>query len=98
VFIHYSAGDPLSEQRAQRLAALLRDQDFAVVAVRSVPFGIERPSVRYFFDENRPTADRLAQLSSLVLPPAARGRGPTDFTHFNPKPQPGTVEVWLPTG
>jgi hypothetical protein len=100
VFIHYSTVDRVSAERAARLAALLREHDYPVVAIRKVPFQIGQPSVRYFFDENQAAANQLVRLSGLVLPPSLRGTygPPSDFTHFTPKPQPGTVEIWLPSG
>ena len=99
VFIHYSEGSPASAARAAKLARMLADRGFEVVDIRPVPFEIGQPSVRYFFDDNRTAADQVAELSSAL--PQLSGlaqRGPTDFTRYQPKPQPGTLEVWLPTG
>ncbi|HEX2529549.1 MAG TPA: hypothetical protein VHL31_25045 [Geminicoccus sp.] len=100
VFIHYSGVDGVSAERAERLATLLRARNYPLVAIRRVPFQIGQPSVRYFFEENRADANQLVQLSSRILPPYLRGAygRPADFTHFSPKPQPGTLEIWLPTG
>jgi hypothetical protein len=100
VYIHYSTVDRVSGERAARLAALLRENGYPVVAIRKVPFQIGQPSVRYFFEENHAAADQLIRLSGMVLPPDLRGTygAPADFTHFTPRPQPGTLEIWLPTG
>jgi hypothetical protein len=98
VFIHYSAVNSSSRDRAERLATTLRRQGFRVAGIRSVPFQIGEPSVRYFFADNAADADALVELSSHALPRLAglAGRGPTDFTHFSPKPRPGTLEIWIP--
>jgi hypothetical protein len=100
VFIHYSAVNSDSKQRAERLAAVLRGQGFRIAGLRPVPFQIGEPSVRYFFDDNAADATALAELSSSALPRLAglADRGPSDFTHFAPKPQPGTLEIWVPAG
>jgi hypothetical protein len=98
VFIHYSAVNAGSRDRAERLADTLRRQGFRIAGLRSVPFQIGEPSVRYFFPDNAADADALVQLSSNTLPRLAglADQGPTDFTHFSPKPQPGTLEIWIP--
>jgi hypothetical protein len=96
VFIHYSAVNDGSRDRAERLADTLRRQGFRIAGIRSVPFQIGEPSVRYFFADNAADADALVQLSSNALPRLAGLAGPSDFTHFSPKPQPGTLEIWIP--
>jgi len=99
VFIHYSALDDGAGARAQVLAQLVRDQGFEVTGMRAVPFQIGEPSVRYFFPDNAGDADALVEASRRIPQMAELARsGPTDFTHFQPKPQPGTLEIWLPAG
>jgi hypothetical protein len=96
VFIHHVA-----EQRdgavAERLAEYLRGQGFTVADIRTVDFGIGKPSVRYFFARDRAASQRLVEAlgrfegGASLAPDRA-----SDFTHFVPKPRPGSVEVWLP--
>ena len=97
VFIHYSQSDPGAVGQAEQLARLLTAQGVAVAGVRTVPFPIGKASVRYFFSGNRSVAQQVARLGS-VLPALENLPGPTDFTRYRPQPQPGTLEVWLPSG
>jgi hypothetical protein len=97
VFIHHVA-DQRDGASAQQLAEYLRGQGFTVADTRSVDFGIGKPSVRYFFARDRAASQRLVEElgqfstgGASLAPDRA-----SDFTHFVPKPRPGSVEVWLP--
>jgi hypothetical protein len=97
VFIHHVA-DQRDGALAQQLAEYLRGQGFTVADIRSVDFGIAKPSVRYFFARDRAASQRLVEElgrfsagGASLAPDRA-----SDFTHFVPKPRPGSVEVWLP--
>jgi hypothetical protein len=97
VFIHHVA-DQRDGASAERLADYLRTQGFTVADIRTVDFGIGKPSVRYFFARDRAASQRLvealgrfAEAGTPLAPDHA-----SDFTHFVPKPRPGSVEVWLP--
>ena len=98
VFIHHFAGSGGDAALAQRLAEHLRGQGFTVADIRPVDFSIGKPSVRYFFGDDRIASERLvAELGRFL----EEGTSPapdhaSDFTHFVPKPRPGNVEVWLP--
>lgn len=96
IVIHYPAhrGDVVP---AIKLAALLQIRGFRVAGIRPVDVEVERPSVRYFFAKDRARSERLVDTMSVLLPNQAPGEA-TDFSHFSPKPSPGTVEVWLPAG
>jgi hypothetical protein len=97
VFIHHVA-DQRDGASAQQLAEYLRGQGFTVADIRSVDFGITKPSVRYFFARDRAASQRLVE----ELGRFSAGRASlapdraSDFTHFVPKPRPGSLEVWLP--
>jgi len=98
VFIHHVADRGGDAALAQRLANHLRGQGFAVADIRPVDFSIRKPSVRYFFDDDRSASERLVDELGRFFEEAAL-RTPdhaSDFTHFVPKPRPGNVEVWLP--
>jgi hypothetical protein len=97
VFIHHAA-DQRDGALAQRLAEYLRGQGFTVADIRSVDFGIAKPSVRYFFARDRAASQRLVEeLGRFSAGGASRGPDhASDFTHFVPKPRPGSLEVWLP--
>jgi hypothetical protein len=98
IFIHHVADHAGGAALAQRLADYLRGQGFTVADIRPVDFRIGKPSVRYFFARDRAASQRLVEelgrfsggRTSLAPDQAS------DFTHFLPKPRPGSVEVWLP--
>ena len=97
VFIHHVA-DQRDGALAQRLADYLRGQGFTVADIRPVDFSIGKPSVRYFFARDRAASQRLVEeLGGFAAGGASLGPDhASDFTHFVPKPRPGSVEVWLP--
>jgi hypothetical protein len=97
VFIHHS-DSPADTEPALQLAAYLQAQGFEVAGVRTVGAAIERPSVRYFFDHDRPGSRRLVEAigSFFAGAPDLAPETASDFSHFSPKPRLGNVEVWLP--
>jgi len=98
VFIHHVADHYGDATLAQRLADHLRRKGFTVADIRPVGVRVEKPSVRYFFEDDRSASERLVDELGGFLEDAA-SRAPdhaSDFTHFVPKPRPGNVEVWLP--
>jgi hypothetical protein len=97
VFIHHFAGSSSDAALAGRLADHLRGQGFTVADIRTVDFSIGKPSVRYFFEEDRNASERLVdELGQFMEQAGARVPDQaSDFTHFTPKPRPGNVEVWL---
>jgi hypothetical protein len=80
---------------AIRLAALLQTRGFPIVDIRLVEVEVEQPSVRYFFPGDRAESRRLVEVIDTLVPQQAPDTA-TDFSHFSPKPRPGTVELWLP--
>lgn len=94
IFIHYPAhhDDALP---AIRLAALLQTRGFPIADIRLVESEIEQPSVRYFFPADRAVGRGLVDVIGTLDPHLAPDKA-TDFSHFSPKPRPGTVELWLP--
>jgi hypothetical protein len=92
VFIHHAAGSGPGAAAAQSFAEDLRRAGFTVAGIRPVPFAIRAGSVRYYFDHDRAAARALAADYG-----GAEGRPlpPQDFSHYEPKPSPGTVEVWI---
>jgi hypothetical protein len=98
VFIHHAANSHGGAALAQQVADHLRRQGFIVADIRPVDFIIGKPSVRYFFDDDRSASERLVdELSRFFEETGSRAPDQaSDFTHFEPKPRPGNVEVWLP--
>ena len=96
VFIHHRAGIR-NALPAIQLAAYLQEHGFAVTDIRAVDSQIEQPSVRYFFEGDRPDSRRLVEAIAAFFAKAP-GRAPeaVDFSHLSPKPQRGNLEVWLP--
>jgi hypothetical protein len=97
VFIHHFASSDGDAAQAQLLAEHLRRQGFTVADIRPVDFSIGKPSVRYFFEDDRSASEQLVdELGRFLEETGARAPDrASDFTHFTPKPRPGNVEVWL---
>jgi hypothetical protein len=99
VFIHHTASDRTSAALAGQLADQLRREGYPVVATRQVRFRVTAPGVRYFFPADREAAGRLLRASTRFVAPR-NGRAPAtpgDFTHVEPKPRAGTLEIWIPS-
>ena len=99
LFIHYGAAETRDAATATRLAEYLRRRGFEVAGIRPVDFLIERPGVRFFFERDHAESERLLEDLGWFFRGQAR-QAPeqaSDFTHYTPKPQPGTIEIWLPT-
>lgn len=58
----------------------------SIASIKSVGVNIKTRNVRYFHSADRSEAERLA---------AEYGAQARSFTWFEPKPKPGTVELWL---
>jgi hypothetical protein len=98
IFIHHVKGRSRDAALAQRLADRLRSQGFTVADIRPVDFAIGKPSVRYFFEQDHDGSERLVEALGRYFKraPFLAPEHASDFTHFEPKPRPGNVEVWLP--
>ena len=98
LFIHYGAAQVGDAATATRLAEYLRRRGFEVAAIRPVEFVIERPGVRFFFARDQAESERLIEDLGWFFRGVSRRapEQPSDFTHYTPKPNPGTVEIWLP--
>jgi hypothetical protein len=90
VVVHYSGS---GREAAQRLARQLQEKGY-VVDVRPVDVRIARPSVRYYFPDDRDATVALAASLEQSLEGGANPRV-LDLSHQRRKPRPGTVEVWI---
>ena len=92
VFVHYAAtaGAPAT---AMHLVRHLKAQGF-VVEAREVDFAIASASIRYFFAADRDAAEALSSSLEGQVP---GGEAPpvVDFTHYEPKPHEGHLELWI---
>jgi hypothetical protein len=98
VFIEHSA-DEQSAAQAAELATFLKNLGFPVAAVRGVGFKIHRPSVRFYFERDRPGTEALLEAIRDFFA-SAPGQAPDhaiDLTHSGRKPETDDVEVWLAT-
>jgi hypothetical protein len=97
VVIHYGAGGESVEVAAQ-LAEQLRASGYGRVEIWPVTFDVATASIRYFYRDDRPGAERLVRAIAPFL--SWHGRAPPStpigFTDFRPLPRPGTLEIWLP--
>jgi hypothetical protein len=93
VFVHYAATAAGGPATAMHLVRHLKAQGFAVEA-REVDFPIASYSIRYFFAADRDAAEVLsASLEGQV--PGGGAPPVVDFTHSEPKPQEGHLELWI---
>jgi hypothetical protein len=97
VVVHHG-NDRESRAVAEQLGSQLLSADFGAVEVRAVTFAITTASVRYFFDQDRAGAERLATAIGPFLSWHGRAAPGTaiGFTDFRPLPRQGTIEIWLP--
>ena len=71
---------------AEAIASDTEARGHELTRIRQVNLSISEPNVRYFYDEDRAEAERLAE---------AYGAEVKDFTWFRPAPERGTTEIWL---
>ncbi len=74
------------EKMAEDIAADVQRNGHELVRVRDVEYSISERNVRYFHEQDRPAATRMAERYDAEL---------RDFTWFRPKPVEGTAELWL---
>lgn len=93
VSVNYAASAAGGPALAMHLVRHLKAQGFAVEA-REVDFAIASASIRYFFDADRDAAEALSSSLAGQIP---GGEAPpvVDFTHYEPKPQEGHLELWI---
>ena len=75
--------DPSSAEKIARDAQAL---GHSLNRIRPVGVNIREPNVRFFHNDDRPAATRLARSYGVEV---------KDFTWFRPSPEKGTAEVWL---
>jgi len=90
VVVHYSGNEA---EAAQRLAKHLAEKGYEV-AIRPVNVQIGRPSVRYYFADDRAATVELAASVEQSLDGRTNPRV-LDLSHQRSKPRPGTLEVWI---
>ncbi|HMR29621.1 MAG TPA: hypothetical protein PKA13_16935 [Geminicoccaceae bacterium] len=90
VVVHYSGTEV---EAAQRLARHLAEKGYEV-AIRPVKVQIARPSVRYYFADDRAATVELAASVEQSLDGRTNPRV-LDLSHHRSKPRPGTLEVWI---
>ena len=101
VFVHYSTRSERGREIAAATARHLEAVGYQVADIRTVGFDVASARVRYFFDGDRPAAQRLTADLRTYLAAAAPGQPRVDlqsYTTFKPLPSPGNIEVWIPSG
>lgn len=89
VILHHRAGSYAAAEAAGSMAAQVRDAGFELSETRAVTATPSQRVVRYFHSEDAPAAARLAGR-------LGRGWALQDFRSYEPLPQSGLLEVWLP--
>jgi hypothetical protein len=101
VFVHYSTTAADGAADARRLSHYLRTRGFDVADIRAVSYPIAVPRVRFFFAADATAARRLTGALAeyrLGSPHEQSAIRLQDYLHYRPLPQPGNIEVWLPSG
>lgn len=88
IVLHHRANSPAATEAAAELARSLRASGLDVQGLRPSAFVPSTPVLRFFHEEDRATAARLA----ARLGP---GWAIQDFRAYLPQPAPRTLEVWL---
>ncbi len=88
VFVHAAVSAEASEIEAAR-ATVAGATGYATQTTPPFDFKISQTQVRYFHEADRDAAAAVAEATSARL---------RSFLNFDPKPEPGTVELWLAGG
>lgn len=100
IFVHYCRSAAGGRKLAAEAALYVQNRGYEIADIREVAYDVSQPRVRYFFAEDRPSAERIARLFDAYLRSLTSERSPArvqDYTHFRPLPARGNIEVWLPT-
>ncbi|EWY39293.1 hypothetical protein N825_07830 [Skermanella stibiiresistens SB22] len=97
LFVHHVVGASWASQ-ATAVVGALQTGGLTVIDTRQVQGNISTGNVRFFFEEDRDAATRLAELLGGLYGErfGAREFRLIDFTHYSPKPRQRTLEIWLP--
>jgi hypothetical protein len=87
VYLHHGAADPAVAARAAEVAAALRGRGATVELIDNGGLAVSADRLRFFLPADAPAARLLAAaVPSLAV---------QDFSHYEPRPAPGTLELWL---
>jgi hypothetical protein len=87
VYLHHGAADPAVAARAAEVAAALRRRGATVELIDSGGLAVSADRLRFFL----PADAAAARLLAAAVPSLAV----QDFSHYEPRPAPGTLELWL---
>jgi hypothetical protein len=98
VVIHHTAARAVDAMLANKLAQRLERQGFKVADIRPVRAHMPGGTVRYYFPQDREVGRvLLANLGQVLDDDAGTAERLQDYTNHRPKPEAGTLDVWLPT-
>jgi hypothetical protein len=87
VYLHHGAADPTVAARAAEVAAALRRRGATVELIDNGGLAVSADRLRFFLPADAPAARLLAaEVPALAV---------QDFSHYQPRPAPGTLELWL---
>jgi hypothetical protein len=98
VFVHFPESSAETLDVAKRVGLQMIDDGFDVVDLRPVPIEMRATTIRYFRPELRDDALRLKAYLERLLRDSGIATEPIrvqDFTFFEPKPRPNSVELWF---
>jgi hypothetical protein len=88
--VHYATADAGAVERARRLADRLAELGVGVELIDAGSLFVRRDRLRFF----RPGESGAVRALATALGDDVEVQ---DFTDYEPKPTPGTVEFWLAT-
>lgn len=100
LYLHVTEASRRTFDAAATTGLLLMEEGFDVVDVRPVRATIRRTTIRYFYRDLRDDAERLKDTLEHLLRAQGIEHAPVrvqDFTFYEPKTPPNSVEVWFET-
>lgn len=98
VFVHYDDARASGVGEAGAVARDITLIGLPVADLRPVDGPIGAMRLRYFHEADRRPTEELARRLEIALTGGVTGlTAIQDFTHYAPRPRPGTIEVWLPS-
>jgi hypothetical protein len=87
----------VSAEAVERISRSLSGTDPPAMRVIRVAFSISSTHVRYYRSADARAADNV-RVAIARVHPGRRDGIPRDFSFYEPRPAPGTIEVWLQGG
>ncbi len=99
VYVQFAGS--FTREKIDELRSAMAGSGFAVPPAERIGTAISRFEVRYFYDEDKAEAERLAKLATELartrIPGETRAAAVVPLTNFKSLPKRGTLELWYGT-